>query len=95
MATDLSRTLFANHVGERFKILHARGSLDAELTDISAPHPERPRPFSLLFLAPLEPVLPQAVYRFEHDRLDAFDLFIVPLGPDGEGRHMRYEAVFN
>jgi hypothetical protein len=50
-------------------------------------------PFSIVFLGPLEPVLPQRIYRFEHEALGTFELFIVPIGPDESG--MRYEAVFS
>ena len=53
------------------------------------------RSFSLLFEGACEPVLPQQTYEFEHANVGAFDLFIVPLGPDKAGGCMRYEAVFN
>jgi hypothetical protein len=36
--------------------------------------------------------LEQRIYAVHHPALGAFDLFLVPIGPDGEG--MRYEAVF-
>lgn len=49
--------------------------------------------FSVFFLGPGEPVLPQSTYQFRNERLGEFFLFIVPLGPD-DGR-MRYQAVFN
>ncbi|MHC5109346.1 MAG: DUF6916 family protein [Planctomycetota bacterium] len=42
---------------------------------------------------PHEPMLPQQIYRIEHEILGQMDSFIVPLGPDAKG--MRYEAVFN
>jgi hypothetical protein len=57
-------------------------------------------PFSLLFYGPLTPVLPQAIYRLEHERLGALELFIVPVGPDEPAAPgqaptaMRYEVVF-
>ncbi len=35
----------------------------------------------------------QQTCAFSHPQLGAFDLFIVPLGPDDEG--MRYEAVIS
>ena len=38
------------------------------------------------------PVLEQMIRRLEHDELGAFELFLVPIGPDDTG--MRYEAVF-
>jgi len=50
-------------------------------------------PFSLLFHGPLTPVMPQAIYRVEHERLGAFGLFVVPVGPTPGGA-MRYEVVF-
>lgn len=57
-------------------------------------------PFAVLFHDPLEPVLPQGIYRLEHEQLGVLELFIVPIGPDEPsepGRQptaMRYEAVF-
>jgi hypothetical protein len=52
----------------------------------------RRAPFSVVFRGPPAPVLPQRIYRLEHGRIGAFELFLVPIGPDGSG--MRYEAVF-
>ena len=49
-------------------------------------------PFSLLFLGPGHPVWQQKIYRVTNGSLGTFDLFLVPLGP--EGTEMRYEAVF-
>jgi hypothetical protein len=54
--------------------------------------PSGREPFSIVFRGPLEPVLPQRIYRFEHEALGAFELFIVPIGTDESG--MQYEAVF-
>lgn len=68
----------------------------AQVQGLGGESGDRRQPFSLLFRGPAEPVLPQAIYRIEHERLDALDLFLVPLGPepDGDGRIL-YEAVFN
>ena len=49
--------------------------------------------FSLLFQGPPGIVLPQRMYRLNHERLGEFDLFIVPVEADDEG--VRYEAVFS
>jgi len=64
------------------------------VTELGAPYvPGGRQPFSLLFLGPSGPrYLLQGTYHLEHDSLGAFDLFVVPLGPQA-GR-MRYEAVF-
>ena len=49
--------------------------------------------FSMIFLGPLEPFLPQGTYELNHAKLGALGLFMVPLGPD-ENKH-RYEVIFN
>jgi hypothetical protein len=49
--------------------------------------------FSLIFLGPLAPVLPQCIYQLNHDSLGSLEIFLVPVGP--EGQNMQYEAVFN
>ena len=48
--------------------------------------------FSLLFCGPLQPVLPQSIYRVSHPSINEQDIFLVPIGPQAEG--MGYEAVF-
>lgn len=87
---------FRPHLGDTFTIRFTDGSVDLRLAEV----PERSgygtpgrTPFALYFLGPGETVLPQRIYAFEHAVLGFFSLFIVPLGPTGEG--MRYEAVFN
>ncbi len=49
--------------------------------------------FSLVFGGPPAPFLPQRIYGLSHDRLGAFDLFLVPIAREADG--FRYEAVFN
>jgi hypothetical protein len=50
------------------------------------------QPFSLVFHGPRDPLLAQAIYRFEHEALGALEIFVVPLGQSAE--HTTYEAVF-
>jgi hypothetical protein len=49
-------------------------------------------PFTLSFRTTLSPVLPQRIYEVVHDEMGAYDIFLVPVGPDGNG--MVYEAIF-
>jgi hypothetical protein len=49
-------------------------------------------PFSLRFLGPLDPILPQRIYRLEHDAVGPLEIFLVPVGRDASGTH--YEAIF-
>jgi hypothetical protein len=48
--------------------------------------------FSLEFTATGDP-LPQRTYTLENEALGAHDIFLVPIGREGE--RTRYEAVFN
>jgi len=66
------------------------GPLELVLSDCEADRYEGS--FSLLFHAPDGRLEPQQTFRARHAELGEFDLFLVPLGPDGRG--MRYEAVF-
>ena len=52
-----------------------------------------PQPFTLLFRGPPQFVLPQRIYRFEHDTLGELNVFIVPVGRTAAG--VNYEAVFS
>jgi hypothetical protein len=48
--------------------------------------------FSLLFVAPVGPWHPQAIYPVNHPALGTIEIFLVPVGPvpDGNG----YQAIF-
>jgi hypothetical protein len=50
-------------------------------------------PFSLVFLAREPHILPQRLYRMEHDELGELTIFLVPIGRDAEG--VSYQATFN
>lgn len=82
----------------------APAAFDAELAEVTefpaSASGTFPTPFSVLFHGPLEPVMPQGIYRLEHEQLGTLEFFIVPVGPNepsapGEAETaMRYEAVF-
>ena len=94
---------FAPLVGRGFR-LHVEGAPPLETTlesvteiPVSSWRPEdtaaHRRPFSLVFLVPSQVVLPQAIYRFEHEEIGPFEIFVVPIGRTAQG--IRYEAVFS
>jgi hypothetical protein len=91
---------FSPLIGTRFVLeLDAAASLTLELMEAvslggaaSGIPSERRRPFSLVFRGPSQPVANQRIYRLDHASLGAFELFLVPIGPDEAG--MRYEAIF-
>lgn len=101
MSDPLSADAFAPHEGSDFIVDgHGEGGLRLKLIRLTRhgiqPGAPRPDPFSLAFLGPPTPVLPQAIYSFDHAAMGRFELFIVPLGPVGrDDLRMRYEAVFN
>jgi len=95
---DVTVETFAGREGEVFTIRFADGALELELAEVTgAPggwgRMEAREPFSIVFHGPAEHVLPQRVWPLEHDELGRIELFLVPLGPEGDA--MRYEAVFN
>ncbi len=97
-APSVQADSFAGREGEEFRVSSESPPAELQMTLTSVTTrgtavPEGGRqPFSVVMHGPLEPVLPQCTYRFEHPATGPFDMFIVPLGPDREG--MRYEAVF-
>jgi hypothetical protein len=93
---------FTPYVGTVFSITFTDGTLEMTLGAVEshgsrAPRPDVPdlrtEPFSLVFLGPLRPVLPQRTWDLAHPALGSLGVFLVPLGP--ENGRMRYEAVFN
>lgn len=97
---DLHLDTFARQLNTMFRVLDAPAGaaelLLIEATDSGGCCPEKmggQEHFSLLFRGPDANPLAQHTYRFEHEQVGSFDLFIVPIGWDGEWRH--YQAVFN
>lgn len=95
MLDRLSVDDFTPHVAKTFGVGGPAGGIDlvlAEAAAVGAAPAGRRAPFSLVFRGPRTPVLPQAIYPFQHPTLGTLEIFIVPIGPDAGG--MRYEAVF-
>ncbi len=95
MHESLTARHFQPHVGTDFAVAGHEPAVALKLIAVSkGGHPAPGRePFSLTFSGPLEPLLPQAIYSFEHELLGALDIFIVPVSRDAES--VQYEAVFN
>lgn len=95
MAARLEHETFSRYLNTNFRIsLGESNTLEAELSTVNelqlSPRQER---FAIVFRGPRQPVLNQGSYRFEHDEMGEFILFIVPLSQDDDGTF--YEAVFN
>jgi len=104
-APSLMRSAFARHVGDMFRIQGGSSSPAALLLfkarDLRSTQAllaqgrsiDREHKFSLLFRGPVDRPLGQETYRFEHDQMGGFELFIVPMRAEHDGRY--YEAIFN
>jgi hypothetical protein len=95
MAATLEHEIFSKYLNTNFRIsLGDSNTVEAKLTKVSdlLVSSEQQR-FAIVFRGPKEPFLPQASYRFEHDEMGEFMLFIVPIRQDDQG--IFYEAVFN
>lgn len=94
MLESFTLETFAPLVGSGFRLHAPGGPIDLVLAEATGlpPRPRSRLPFALLFRQPAGVLVPQQAYPVDHPDLGAFELFIVPLGPDAEG--MRYEAVF-
>ncbi len=97
MLQDLTHSSFEEHLNTPFRIHYgAEAPLEAVLYQVRLHEPHdgpRKQPYSVYFRGPRQTVLPQAIYRVEHVQMEPIDIFLVPIGPDGQG--MCYEAVFN
>jgi hypothetical protein len=81
-------------VGQVFRLAHEGGALEFVLlrADLSGARASQRAGFSLEFLGPGAPVLPQQTYGLKHSALGVLEIFLVPLGQKEGG--VRYEAVF-
>ncbi|HYJ84720.1 MAG TPA: hypothetical protein VEW46_01530 [Pyrinomonadaceae bacterium] len=99
MAASLTEEEFSKHVNTIFSLnLGAESQVDLELVEVKGymnkpGEAEGMERFSLFFKGPGKPLLPQSTYSFSNEGMGKIDLFLVPIGPDGDG--IRYEAVFN
>jgi activator of 2-hydroxyglutaryl-CoA dehydratase len=95
MLENLNLEKFSQHLNSKFIVKHESGTT-VELQLIEAkPSTKTPayEQFSLLFLGPPNAFLQQATYSFEHEQLEAFEMFIVPVKQVAEGFH--YEAIIS
>jgi len=51
------------------------------------------RPFAVVFTTETRDVVPQQTVTVENETLGSLEIFVVPVGPDVQGR-MQYEAIF-
>jgi hypothetical protein len=97
MPADLAQLTaddFEPRIDDAFRIRTAEGEVELKLFEVRrlGKALREGGAFSLTFLSPPGPFLPQATYPLQHSALGALELFLVPLGPkDGDNC---YEAIF-
>lgn len=95
MTADISRSDFEPLVGTQFEIRGGGGAPVALRLSTVRNLGAAPRPggaFALTFAGPAAPLLPQATYSMTSEALGSIDIFIVPIGRDGDG--VLYEAIY-
>ena len=95
---------FEGLVSGKFRVtLPSGGATEFELIEATAEKPRsrpsesklRTEPFSLIFRGPFETPLPQRIYRIENEAFGAVEIFLVPLGSQGDPLGTHYQAIFN
>jgi hypothetical protein len=103
MPEPLTLSDFDVHLNARFPVHLGPGAiLEMELIE-ATPLPEPGRgnpvmtrpPFSLIFRGPLDRLLPQHLYQMDHPSRGMIEIFLVPLGPEGDPTGHHYQALFN
>jgi hypothetical protein len=85
---------FTPHLDAVFDVQAAAGVVPLNLVNVD-PAGDSGRAggaFSLIFVAPKGPWLPQATYPVKHPALGMMEIFLVPIGPTQGGNG--YQAVF-
>lgn len=97
MLEQLTLQDFEPLLGKTFELGHGAEVRPARLVSATAGranHDDFRAPFSLIIRAEMsQGYWPQGTYRLSHAKLGDLELFMVPIGPDGEG--MRYEINFS
>jgi hypothetical protein len=85
---------FSPHLDAAFEMQAAGGVVALKLAkaDPAGDSGRAGGAFSLLFVAPKGPWLPQAIYPIDHPTLGIMEIFLVPVGPAQGGNG--YQAIF-
>ena len=93
--SELTLAAFQENLGTEFRVLRPQAKpVTLELIEVRVgqctPNQEQ---FSVSFAGPADSGLGQGSFRFKHERMGSFDLFLVPIG--STSNQVQYEAVFN
>ena len=94
MAATLDATFFESRLTEKFRV--DEGPIELTLVECQRlkAHPGTIRdPFSVIFLGPVESLLPQRTYELRNEGTSPLAIFLVPVGRNADG--FLYQAIFN
>lgn len=77
---------FPNGAKVELRLVRAAKVMESEAARLAR------HPFSLYFIGPKSIRLAQQIYHLTHEKMDAADIFLVPVGEDANT--YQYEAVF-
>lgn len=94
MLGKLKASDFQDYLGQQFKISSGDTAIAVKLAEVSelGQAVREGGSFSLVFESAEEIGLEQGVYAISHSTMNTHELFLVPIGPFGEGEG--YESVF-
>ena len=95
MSERLTQTMFAKYLRTKFRLHSGTDQLqEIELTEVREGRPV-PGQEQLAIYSEGHPgdAVGQGTYTLEYDRMTRFELFLIPIREDADGR--TYEAVFN
>ena len=94
MLDKLKAADFQKYLGQQFEIIIGDTTIAVKLAEVSTlgQSVREGGSFSLVFESAEEIGLEQGVYAISHPTMDTHELFLVPIGPFGDGNG--YESVF-
>ncbi len=94
MLDKLKAADFQEYLGQKFDILTGDTTIAVKLAEVSTlgQSVREGGSFSLVFESAKEISLEQGVYAISHATMETHELFLVPIGPFGDGNG--YESVF-
>lgn len=98
MLEILTADHFLQYVGDTFKVTtYSDHTISFTLREVNRYKSQsavlKREPFNLVFSGPMQPIIPQATYQFNHSVMGMMEIFIVPVGKDQES--IFYEAIFS
>jgi hypothetical protein len=92
---DLNAKIFREQLHSQFKVQQDPiGTITLELIDVvESDLSPKMELFSLHFLGPAAPRMPQHIHALEHDKLGRLEIFLTAVAGDEQG--ITYESVFH